>query len=297
MARVRSAKALGKKGTSTETVPALRGALLAGGHYGLRREAALSLGEINTEESREVLFEGTKLDDARVRVACAEALGEFKHDETAAGELWHLLQSDIAYGVREAAVASLVKMKSKKAGAACREALKQESDRSIVRNAGLNGLVEVEDTDALPLVKGYASPGNDRNHRHPAMTAYAKLAKMLENDRDREKAARFLEDMLEDWYLRTRSTAISALGALGEKSAVAGLRRVENHDPLESLRTQARRTADRLESGEDPDSGIQAVETQVKDLENKIEAMEKELEELHRKVPEKATGGHADGTG
>jgi aminopeptidase N len=287
ISRVHAAQALGGKGSSPEAVPALLEALQAPGHFGLGREAALSLGKIGTEEAREALLQGILVENARVRMSCAEALGEFRKDERAANALLRLLRTDPAYGVREKAVESLVAMESKHAASACREALKQESDRSIVRNAGLNGLVELGDTDALDLIRNYASAGNDRNHRQTAITAYAKLARELEGERARERAADFLEDMLDDWYLGTRRTVISALGTLGEESAVASLRRAQNNDPLERLRRQARRTADRLEAGKDTDDGIQTMETQIRDLENKIEAMEKAMEELKGKTAEK----------
>jgi len=291
ISRVRAAVALGKADDRPVAVAALREAVLADGHYGLRRESALALGKLGTTEARDALIEGAKVEDARTRMAVAEALGSFRKDAAAEAVLLPFLREDPGYGVREQAVAALVAMDSPRAGAACREALKQESDMGIVRNAGLNGLVKLDDTEALPLIRKYAGPGNDRSYRHTAITAYASLAKELPREGDRRKAADFLAGMLDDWYLRTRREVIAALGNLGESAAVPALRQQAARDPIEALRTQARKTADTLESGPPASTDAKGVEAEVRDLQESIQGLQQQVEEMRRKLPEKEQEG------
>jgi aminopeptidase N len=126
MARIQTVEALGAKGSDERTVPALRGVLMAEGHYGLRREAALALGKVGTAPALDALIGGLAISDAMVRLAAVEALGNFYGDETAAARLESVVESDRAYGVRGEAVSSLVKIRAERAARVCTRALAQE---------------------------------------------------------------------------------------------------------------------------------------------------------------------------
>jgi aminopeptidase N len=280
MARVRAAAALGKKGADERTVPALAAVVMADGHYGLRRTAALALGHAGTDEARDALADAlATAGDARTRKACAEALGSFRHDEDAASALQKAFSADAAWAVRAAAVTSTVKLDSKDARRLCEKALDEDGGRGIVRRAGLNGLVKLGDPEALGRVRPFAKPGNDReHHRHTAISAYARLARKLEESRDREKAADFLSDMLDDWYLRTRRTVIDGLRTLGEPAAVPALRRAAASDPLESLRRRADRAADHIESGTGKKDRLADVDRRVRELDRRLGTVEAEMD-------------------
>ena len=88
----------------------------------------------DSDAARAALIEGTGVAEARVRLACTEALGSFYRDEKVASQLEKLIGNDQAYGVRAAAVTSLVKIRGERASRVCVDALKQESDVAIVRN-------------------------------------------------------------------------------------------------------------------------------------------------------------------
>jgi len=286
IARVRAAEWLAKKASVASVVPALQDVVLADGHYGLRREAALSLGKIGNDEARAALFQGLEVGDARVRLACAEALGQFRRDEKVAKRLRELVQNDPAYGVRARAVASVVELRSKIAADVCYEAMKQESDRSDVRNAGIDGLVKLKKTDALNRIGRFAMPGNSRDHRHTAITAYARLAKELDDEKARESAVEFLAEMLDDWYLRTRQTAASALGILGESEAIAHLRRVESGDPLDEVRARARSAIRQIEKGTQSDASTSEMDARIRDLEDEIDKLGEELDKVRKRIPD-----------
>jgi len=281
--RVRAAQALGAKGSDPRTVPALRVATMGDAFWGLRREAALSLGKIDSDAARAALIEGTGVAEARVRLACTKALGSFYRDEKVASQLEKLIGNDQAYGVRAAAVTSLVKIRGERASRVCVDALKQESDVAIVRNAALNGLADLNDTAALDRIKSYCTSGNPRTYRNNAIGAYAKLAKNLEKDSDRRKAAEFLYPSLDDWHLRTREAAIDALATIGEPSSAEPLRRVATNDHLAAVRERARKAADRV-SAETAKATARGNAAEIEDLKRRLESMEKELEAAKKKL-------------
>ena len=283
MARVRAAEALASKGKDPDVVLALETALMKDGHFGLRRECALALGKIGTEGALAALMHGMSASDALVRVACAEAMGNFYRNNSAESALEKALTTDRAYGVRAEALTSLGKIKTPGASKICQSALaSQDSDRETVRQAAINALVEMKDTSSMDRIKKYAMPGTRRELRHVAMTGYAKLASELEKESDRRRASDVIAGMVDDWHLRTRRTAIDALVTIADPSAISTLNRVASNDPLADLRDRAKTSADRV-------AVVNAARTQktdqaasVEELRRRIESLEKEAEKARR---------------
>ncbi|MDH3217273.1 MAG: HEAT repeat domain-containing protein, partial [Candidatus Krumholzibacteria bacterium] len=285
MARVRAARGLAGGSEQAEAVAALSDVLGADGFWGVRREVAIALGAIKGHDAQRALLEGLKAKDARVRLACAKALGNFDKAAELERDLLAAFRDDFAYEVRAAALGSLVEMKSKRAKAACLEALKVDSDRGVIRRAGLTGLIDLKASEEIDQVEALARKGNRRTYRHAAITAYADLAKQLDREGAREKAADFLCDMLDDWYLRTRTTVITALGTLGEKHALDELRRVAGTDPVESIRARAARTAGSIETKAKAVADTDELREEIRALGQKLDALKAELRTLQATVP------------
>ncbi len=282
MSRVRAAKALGDEAPAGDVIEMLSEVVLAIGHWGLRREAALALGEIGDDDAMEALFDGLEVEDGRVRLACAEALGGFKRNKDAARRLTALYKNDPAWEIRAKSIDSLVKMRAAHASDLCYDALTQESGQGVVRKAALNGLVALEETRALSKIARYAAPGNDRTYRHAAIKAYARLARNLDEGRKKEAAVDFLGEMLDDWYIRTRQAVISALQSVRDASAIPHLELAARRDPLEQLRGQATRGAANVRSRIDKELSVDDVEARIKELESKLENLVRDLKEVKR---------------
>jgi aminopeptidase N len=285
MARIRAAEALAKKGRDPEVVPALRAALTAEGHFGLRREAALSLGKIGNDEALAALVHGLSLDDALVRVACAEGLGSFYRDARAAAALEKALNHDRSYGVRAEALSSLGKIKTENAAGICMSALaSQDSDRETVRQAAINALVELKDVAAMDRIRKYALPGTRRELRHVAIAGYAKLAANLEKETERRRASDVIAGMVDDWHLRTRGAAIDALVTIGDPSAIPTLQRVASNDPLADLRNRAGKAVDRIRTKSALAAAKDDQGARIEELRRRVEALEKEAEKARREA-------------
>jgi aminopeptidase N len=285
LARIAAARDLAESKGDDRVAAALGEVAASDAFWGLRREAALALGALGNEPARALLVDALKAEDARVRLAATEALGKLKTSPDLDQTLLGLLRKDYAYDVRAAAVASLVAMKSKQATKACIEALGMTSDRELIRNAGLNGLVDLKATAEIDQVKALAGPGNPREYRHTAIVGYAKLAKRLDSEKRREQAAEFLCDMLDDWYLRTRTTVISALGDLGDASAVKPLREVARDDSIESIREHAAKIASAIEAHREVVAESENLQREIEALSSKLESFRNDLRALKADVP------------
>jgi aminopeptidase N len=283
MTRVRAAEALSAKGSDARTVAALRSALLGDAFWGLRREAALALGKIDNDAALAALLEGIAVGEARVRLASAEALGGFHRDEKAAAGLEKLVGGDPAYGVRAAAVESLVKIRAERASRVCQDALKQESNQDIVRNAALNGLADLNEPSALDRIKPYCTPGNRRVYRNTAIASYAKIAKHLDEESQRRRAAEFLYPSLDDWHLRTRGAAIDALATIAAPSSVEPLRRVASTDPVAEVREKARKAADRI-AADAAKASARTNAAEIEDLKRRLKTLEREMEAAKKQL-------------
>ena len=289
MSRARAAMALGKQSGEDRVVDAITAVALGDEHFELRRKAAAALGAVANDAAREALLQVLEVDEARVRLAAAAALRYCKTDDDIDRALMKTLREDAAWEVRAQAVTSLVAMESDLAEKACIDAVKQDAGqagREAVRVAGLKGMAALKDPDLLGKIKPYTGPGNRRGYRHTAITSYAKLAKELDKEKDRERASEFLADMLDDWYLRTRRTVVQALGTLSDPSAVEPLRQMAKSDPIEDLRVRAARVANRIETKSDGVAKKQELETDIKSLQDQIKALQKELKVLQARVPQ-----------
>ncbi len=285
MDQVRAIRGLADKRGDSKAVETLRGVLTADGFWGTRREAALALGKIKTADAVQGLLAGLEAGEARVRLAAAEAMGGIDASPRLDDALYGLFRKDPASRVRARAIRSLAKMESARARKACLEALRIDSHQDVIRNAGLDGLVTLEALDAIGKVKALATSGNRRTHRHAAITAYAKLAKRLDDDKDRERSADFLAGMLDDWYLRTRQTVVAALETLGEARAVEKLKETAQSDPVALVRTRAAKAAAAIEARGQETAKRDDLEAEVRLLSDKIRTLKKDLETLQARMP------------
>jgi aminopeptidase N len=280
MARVRAARDLSRQGSDRGVVAALRDVMLGDDFWGVRREAALSLGEIGNEAAVAALLDGRRVSEARVRLAVAEAMGRLESEKEVDDALVTMLRDDPASEVRAAAVTSLARLESARAEKTCLEALKIESGQDVVRNAGLAGLATLRATSSIDRIKKLTGPGNRRTYRHKAIDSYAKLAKKLESERDRERAVDHLADMLDDWYLKTRTSVIAALQEMGEPRAVDPLRKVARSDPVESVRLRAERAAVAIETKGELIAEQEDRQIKIRRLSGKIDELQRDLRAL-----------------
>jgi hypothetical protein len=254
--------------------------------WALRKECALALGKNNSAPAQAALLAGLGIADARTRLAVVEQADKLPLGPELEAALARLFAVDPADAVRTAALVRLVRLKSGLAYKLCLQALSIESDKDAVRNAGIDGLLTFGKAQDAAKLQPLATAGNARSHRHAALDAYARLAKLDADPERRKAAAQFLAGMLGDWYSGTRGSAVGALVVLGEKSAVADLRRAAASDPAERVRRQANQAALDLEAQQSPQPNWDEMNSKLKALQEELDRLKGVVQELEQRTPQ-----------
>jgi aminopeptidase N len=220
-ARVDAIRALARD-PAPATVEALAHVLGSRAFWGVKAQAAATLGKIRSERAFKALAEARSVDHPKARRAVAEALGSFRGDE-ACDALAPLLRRDASYFVEAYAATAIGKTRSKKAFGLLQKALAKESWNDIIRAHVFRGLGELGDERAIPICIEWSQYGKPANARDAAIEALGKLGQGKKDVRER------LLELIDDKNFHTRMAALDALEALHESAAIA---------PLEQLATQ-----------------------------------------------------------
>ena len=220
-ARVDAIRALARD-PAPDVVDALAHVLRGRAFWGVKAQAAATLGKIRSERAFKALVAARDVDHPKARRAVADALGSFRGDE-ACDALAPLLKRDASYFVEAFAATAMGKTRSQKAFALLQKALDKESWNDIVRAHVFSGFAELGDERAIPICIEWSKYGKPPYARDAAIEALGKLGQGKKNVRER------LLDLIDDKNFHTRMAALDALEALHEAAAIA---------PLEQLATQ-----------------------------------------------------------
>lgn len=210
-----------------DAVAALGEALRTDKAWGVRATAADSLGEIGTAAAGKQLLEGLNVNTAPwVRNRIAAALGGMKNDPEAVAKLMSLAKNDESYRTRAAALQALGKLKAPNALETLQAAISGESPDDFLRNAALRALGPLGDDKAVPTLQEWAAVGKPQESREAAINSLARL------DKSNKKITEQLESYLFEPRFRIRLTAVFALGARGDASAIPSLEKLLNSGDL-----------------------------------------------------------------
>ena len=227
--RCYAAHELARSGAA-EAVGALETALRHDRAWRVQAEAARALGEVRTNAARDALLRGLGVREPRARRAVAEALGEFRLDESVLEALLPVARRDASWFVRAEALRAAGRLRIPRAFDPLVEALSVRSFREVVRAGALDGLVELRDERAVDVIEGAAHYGEPAAARRFAVSALGRLGTVLPG-RSKDLADRVVP-FLRDPDFRVRMAAAGALKALG----------VDSH--VQELESMARREVD-----------------------------------------------------
>jgi aminopeptidase N len=272
--RIRAAYDLGRKGMRT-AMEALTAAVRDDPFWGVQAEAARALGQVKTAAARDALIGLLTIPHPKVRRAVVEALGEFRGDERAADALLPVLQQgDPSYAVEGEAAKSLGRVRSSRAFEALTAALREkDSWNETIRQRVLEGLGELGDARALPLVLDWTAYGKPTPARVAAVAALEKLA----HGERRDEVVKHLTELLDDPQLRVVLRAVATLRALRAEQAVPALERLAARHLDGRVVRQAREAARAIRAGTE-----QAEE--LRRLRDRVDALERENRELRDRL-------------
>jgi len=239
--------------------------------YGLRNEAAKSLGAMQSDPARTILLEalanGTTIPNHKVRRAVVEAIGQYRHPDVAKA-LLRFAQGDPSYAVESEASKALGKQDptDEVVSALVANAQKQ-SWRDQIRSAAVEALGNLGDARGIEPSMKLAAYGQPFRSRSTGCEALGKIARSVD-ERQRDEIRKFLVGLIRDPQERPARAAITALGAGGDDRALVDLRKFADSSAPEELRQAARGAIDAINAK----GGESAT---VRGLRERIEALER----------------------
>ncbi len=257
-ARVDAIRALAKD-PSPDVVDALDRLLAGRSFWGVKAQAAAALGSIRSERAFTALVRARKADHPKARRAVARALGEFRGDD-ACEAIAPLLARDASYFVEAEAALAIGKTRSKKAYSLLTKALEKKSFNEVVRSGAMQGLAELGDDRAIPVLLEWTEYGKPAYAREAAISALGKLGQGNRKVRSR------LMDLLDDKNFYARLSAIGALVELHDVAAIPTLERIASQDVEGRLKGAATNAAREI-------AEYQEKPTELKQLRGEIESL------------------------
>ncbi|MBI4468324.1 MAG: DUF3458 domain-containing protein [Acidobacteria bacterium] len=239
--RVRAVEELRAFLAEDEVIEALQNAMSGDKFWAVRSEAAHALGDQEGERIRAILISGLKDSDAKVRRAAVTGLARY-NDETTIGELKRVFAHDPSYFASAAAVSALAQIGGPAAQDVVMTALQRDSYQEVIRAAGLNGLIAIEHERTLEIAMEFAAYGKPGMLRTEAIRALGRFGQ------GRGEVTLKLIGFLKDQSTFVRLTTVSALGNLGDESALSPLEELSKGETDPMLQGAVHQAIERIQA-------------------------------------------------
>ncbi len=279
LGRIDAAKELAKLGTP-EAVEALAKAVRGDTFWAVQNEAARALGGVRTTAARDALLSLLKVRHPKARRGVIAALGQFRHDETAAAALEQVLRKgDASYYAEAAAAQALGQTRAPKAfDVLTKVAMAKESQTDVIRGAALAGLADLKDERAIPIAIEWTRRGKSNPVRGAAAFALGRMGTL--SDRAKDLAYDRLVELLPDAWLRVRLNAVAGLAEIKDTRAIAELNRTRDRDLDGRVIRAAREAARRISEGADKGEEVRRLREDLEKLGEDNRALKDRIEKL-----------------
>jgi len=214
--RAWAAEQLGSRTREAQAAQILARALDKEPFWGVRVEIAKALGKIRLPAARDALFGALKDADTRVRAAAVESLGRFRDDPDAQAAIRTAFRNQKNVYVKGAAAKAYAGARAPDAFGLLKEAASIGSYREVVATGAYEGMQDLRDFRAVPILKAGARYGENRRRREAAIRALGDFAR----GDAKSEVVDFLMQRLEDPWIFARDAAIEALGKAGDARAI-----------------------------------------------------------------------------
>jgi len=286
--RIEACRDLGKLVGDAKAIEGLEDALKKDKFWGVRREAAVALGEIGTTAARDALLGGTEDKDSRVRRGVYRALGNFRKDEVAFKVLAKAYREDGWYYPMNAAALALAETRHEQAFETIVEGMDRRSQGEILARGACMAIANLRDERGLLELEKRTSDEYLEMVRYGAASALGKLGSFFESRRD--EVLEHLSMLVRDPNYRTRLGATMGLGELGYPKAEDELQRVSEAEPMSNLRTNARKALATLREKHaeaakkvEQQAELDKLKDENKELRSRITAIEARVEAIGKR--------------
>ena len=262
--------------------------------WGVRATAAETLGELKTPAAEKQLLQSLeKQDKPWVRTQEVTALGNFKQTPELSAKLDSLAKNDASWRTRGAALQALGKIKAPNALETLNAAVTADSPDGYLRNAALRAMGPLGDDKAVPTLEEWAASGKAQQSRQAAIASLGNL------DKKNTQITQVIASYLTDKHFRIRFSAIFALGARGDASAIPALEALLHSDDLSieveplinrqiaALKAGPQGKGHGVESAEGGEKAESAVTSRLDQLEKVVEEMNQRLKTIEERLPAK----------
>ena len=143
--------------------------------------------------------------------------------------------------------------------------------------------------DDLAALAGARAAGTHSGLQVGALWASVKIAERERIGRDRDRARAKLipdaEKMLWDRHLRSRQTAVSVLGQVGDSGSIAALTALLGREDFRDLRDRVHSAIESIRSRRDtePDTTEGEVKAKLKGIDERLKELEQGLQEVQER--------------
>src|SRR5216683_1741722 len=219
--------ALGKIKKDDEVIAALGETLRNDGAWGVRANAADTLGKLGGASASKLLLAALDSNDKPwVRSRVVTALGNLKDDAAVAAKLNSVAKQDDSYRARAAALQALGRLKGPNVFATLDAAVAADSPDGFLRNAALRSFGPLGNDKAVPLLLQWSAAGKPIDSRTAAINSLGRLQK------DNKEITKQIAAYVTEPHFRVRMAAIYALGGRGDATAIPALEALLKSDDL-----------------------------------------------------------------
>jgi aminopeptidase N len=272
--RIYAVEALAKRKTK-KSVAALKETLNDDAFYGVRLAAASALGKHASDDSFEALLQSTKQEDARVRREVVKQIGRTYRDE-ARELLRQVIENDSNPGIAAEALRAIAKYQSDDIAKLIVNSLKAQSFRNEVASAAISAIRDQADSSYADSLLAVLKERQNELGRRTVGSGMDVLARLTRDADDKSEVREFLMGFVADSKSPLRSSAIRALGTLGDEKVSATLRALSGSDREGRIASAAK-------------SALGKIQKETKFVPREVSEMRKMLNELkqsHAKLKE-----------
>jgi len=292
IARVDAAIALGKKG-NLEAIKALAQSLKDEPFWGVRAEVADQLGTIKLDQAVDVLVDGLKDPEARVRRAVVEALGKHKTPASFKALKTLVEKGDPSYYTESAAVRALAnlatapidgKSKEDKVLKLLKSVLEERQGwNEVVRSGAIAGLARLKTSEAaLNLILEYTVPGIPQPLRLNAIRSLGAIASGQANH-NLDRILERLSELADEAFFLTQVAVVNALGQMETTRAVGILHSLSDRTPDGRVRRIAEEAIKRVYRRAGDNQAVKKLQEEMEQLKKDNQDLRSRLENLEAK--------------
>ncbi len=238
-------------------------------HYRVRNVAATGLGKKGGDAARAALMIAAKDPEARVRRTAVDQLGAFEKDESVVALLHDVLDHDVAYGPRSAALGSLQKVKAPDVADAAEAAMSIASEDDQIARAGLRALAAADAKRAAPKVLELTKKEAPASMRQEAIRLLGDVAPQFTPEQ-RTVALEAARGCLKSKQSRVRAAGASALAGLKATEALDELDDLAKNDKREFVKRSAKDAAEKIRKDSAPAGNIDDLKKRIDELERRL---------------------------